>query len=699
MACRRRSITEIAWTLELILGTLATMHRRPLPHAGLDSNPPVSLHPEAGRGFSGHPAVIAHRPASNRTGWDGQFVFVSHAALENGVVFSLVDADRGLGVELECILDPLTDVLSTRSRLTNTANTPISVDWLAAPVIAPAQHFSEQMSFFGRWCAEFGFERKPISPGLTSHENRRGRTSHEAFPGTILLTPATGEEHGDCLAMHLGWSGNHRLLIERLTTGDIQVQMGVLLFSGEGHLEPGESMVSPWLYCAHSAMGLNDLSQKLHAHIRQNILKFPVSGKPRPVTVNTWEAIYFNHDHDRLTALADAAANIGAERFVLDDGWFNGRNDDTTSLGDWYADGKKYPRGLQPIAEYVRKKGMEFGLWVEPEMVNPKSELYQAHPDWVLSLGNYPRITGRNQLVLDISNSAVGDYLYGCLFKLVDDHDIAYLKWDMNRDHVLPGDAAGRAAAYRQTGALYALMDRLLTQFPKLEIESCASGGGRIDYEILKRTHRFWTSDSNDAVERMRIQTGFSYFFPPEVMGAHVGPAWSHTSGRGLHAGFRALVASYGHMGIEADLTQMSDDERQTMADAIARHKADRSIWHTGKFHRISTVDPNLFGVLSVSPDQDTARMVITQVDRARSTISPRIRIPGLDRNKTYKITCQMMSEQVKKASRQLNNPLFDRGFAAEGHLLQTVGISLPSLYAQTGIAIALDAINKQERP
>lgn len=679
---------------EIDLQMLVKMHDRPLPQATLDVNQPISLHPELGRGFLGHPGLIAHRPNSDRPGWAGQFTFNRRSSVPNGVLFGLLDADRGLDLEIECVLDPISDVLTTRSRLTNIADSPIAIEWLAAPVIAPAQQFSEQLSFFGRWCAEFEVERLPISVGLTKHENRRGRTSHEAFPGSILLSPTTDEESGDCFAMHLGWSGNHRLIIERLSTGDIQIQMGVLLFSGEGNLNPGESMASPYLYSAHSSSGLNDLSQKLHTHIRKHILKFPIKDKPRPVTVNTWEAIYFDHTHERLTALADAAADVGVERFVLDDGWFRGRGDDTSSLGDWYPDEEKYPEGLQPIADYVRSKGMEFGLWVEPEMVNPNSDLYKAHPDWALGIGNYKKITGRNQLVLDIANPNVSEYLFERISQLVGDHDISYLKWDMNRDLVLPGDSTGKATVYRQTGALYALMDKLLKHFPKLEIESCASGGGRIDYEILKRTHRFWTSDSNDSVERMRIQNGFSYFFPPEVMGAHIGPAWSHTSGRGLHAGFRALVASYGHMGIEADLTKMSKEDVEIMRQAVERHKQDRGIWHSGTFHRIKTVDENLIGALSVSQDQTAARLVLVEIDRPRSTVPPRIRIPGLNPEKTYHVSCQTMTEQVKKANRSFNNPLFNGGMEINGRVLETVGIGLPSLYAQTGLAIAFDAEN-----
>jgi alpha-galactosidase len=485
-------------------------------------------------------------------------------------------------------------------------------------------------------------------------------------------------------------------VLERLSTGDVQVQMGALLFSGEGMIEPKQSMKTPSIYVAHSSNGLNALSQKFHHHVRKNILKFPVPDKPRPVTVNTWEALYFDHNHDRLCALVDAAADIGAERFVLDDGWFRGRNDDTSSLGDWYPDETKYPNGLGPLAEYVQSKGLDFGLWIEPEMINEKSELFQKHPDWVLGLNSYPNMTGRNQLVLDIANPLVSAYIFETIAPLIENHQIKYLKWDMNRDLVLPGDQSGRANVYNQTGALYALMDRFLEAFPTLEIESCASGGGRVDYGVLAHTHRFWTSDSNDSVERARIQTGFSHFFPPEVMGAHIGPAWSHTSGRGLHAGFRALVASYGHMGIEADLTKMSHEDREIMRDAVTRHKQDRAIWHTGKFYRVRTVDDGLIGALSVSVALDQARMVLMQLERPRSTIPPRIRVPGLNKSAVYKVRIQTMTEQVQKANRSFPNPIFNGGFELTGAALETVGLGLPSLYAQTGLAISIEQVGEQ---
>ncbi len=296
---------------DVSLEELLAAHRRPLPKGALDINLPISLHPELGRGFLGHPALIAHRPSSDRPGWAGRFTFSRYTSIENGVIFGLQDGERGLDLELACVLDPVSDVLTSSARLTNIADSEIDIEWLSVPVLAPSQEFSEQLSFFGRWCAEFDIERLPVTMGLIETRKSPGRTSHEAFPGCILLNPTTDEESGPCLAMHLGWSGNHRLILERLSTGDIQIQMGVLFFSGEGRLKPGQTMQTPCLYTAHSSSGLNDVSQKLHQHVRKEILKLPNPSKPRPVTVNTWEAIYFDHTHERLTALADAAAEVG----------------------------------------------------------------------------------------------------------------------------------------------------------------------------------------------------------------------------------------------------------------------------------------------------------------------------------------------------------------------------------------------------
>ncbi len=678
----------------LDLDVFARSRTRPQGFATLDEIAPVSMQPETSRGFMGHPGLIAHRGGNTPSGWAGLFQYSTKTDFECGVMFSCEDTYRGLALEIECRLCPHSGVAVLKSRLKNEGEHDCVVDWMSAPVIPVPQALSQYLHFHGRWCAEFTIDRRAIPIGIVKAENRRGRTSHEAFPGTIMLTPTTDEESGRCLGLHLGWSGNHRMVMERLTTGECQLQMGVLHFSQEGDLPAGASMETPELFVAQSDNGLNEMSQSFHAYVRHNILRFPDKDKPRPVTVNTWEALYFDHDLNRLKALADAAAEVGGERYVLDDGWFRGRNDDTTSLGDWFPDEKKYPDGLHPIVDYVvDEKGMEFGLWVEPEMVNPDSELYRAHPDWVLKLDPYPRMTGRNQLVLDLTNTDVTDYLFERLGALLSEYRISYYKWDMNRELVLPGDRTGSAAVHRQTTELYRLIDRLRDAFPHVEIESCASGGGRIDYEILKRTHRFWTSDSNDSVERTRIQTGFSYFLPPEVMGSHIGPAWCHTSGRGFHPDFRALVAGYGHMGLELDLTKINAEDMDVFKQAVARYKADRGLWHSGDFHRILTVDADLLGAVVVSVDQTSARVVLMQIDRPRSVVPPSISVPGLDPERNYLVTLQTPPKIAKRASRAFDNPLMDGGFEMNGKLLATAGIQLPVLYAQTGIALALEAV------
>ncbi len=689
---------------DVALDELALSLGRALAQATLDVAEPVSLHPENGRGWLGHPALTGHSPQGNHgERWAGRFAMQSVARdgdASGEVVFTLRDTVRQLALTICCQLDPLTDVASFSSCLTNEGETAFFVDWLAAATMAPPQHLDFLRTFHGRWCAEFQQQARPLPMGLTCLENRRGRTSHESFPGVIVNQGSADEQHGECLGIHLGWSGNYRVLVERLSSGDVQVQMGVLFAGGEAVLGRGESLQSPTVYVAWSDRGLSAMSQKFHHHARQHLIRFPGAGAsaqsplPRPVTVNTWEALYFQHDMPALKRLVDAAADVGAERFVLDDGWFEGRDDDTSSLGDWYPDRIKYPEGLTPLADYVRAKGLQFGLWVEPEMVNPDSQLLRRHPHWALGLDDYPTITGRNQLVLDLSNVAVVEYLFERLQSLVQDNDVAYLKWDMNREYVTPADEHGHASARRQTEALYALFDRLLARFPDLEIESCASGGARIDFGILRRCHRFWTSDSNDPIERMRIQAGYSCFFPPEVMGAHIGPRWSHTTGRGLHTGLRALVASAGHFGIEADLSAIDDEERAVICDAVARYKRDRHIWHGGRHSRIETVDPALTGSLAVTMDAREARLIMVQADRPRSSQTPRVFIPGLEASRRYRVTLSFQSEMVKEANRAFDNPLAGDGYVATGAVLAQAGIALPSLYAQTGLAIAMDAVD-----
>ena len=353
--------------------------------------------------------------------------------------------------------------------------------------------------------------------------------------------------------------------------------------------------------------------------------------------LNTWEAVYFDHDLDRLRELVDVAAEVGIERFVLDDGWFGSRRDDTSGLGDWWVSPEVYPDGLAPLIDHVKAVGMEFGIWVEPEMVNPDSELYRAHPEWALTTDGYEPVLGRNQLVLDLANPDAFAHILGQLDALLRDHDIAYVKWDMNRDHVQGSGATGSAGTHAQTLAVYAMLDSLRSRHPSVEFESCASGGGRIDLAILERTERVWTSDCNDALERQTIQRGASMLLPPEVMGAHIGPRRSHTTGRRHTLAFRAATALFGHLGVEWNVIRLDADDRAQLAEAIALHKRFRPLLHSGDVVRFDTEEPYLaHGVYAA--DRTEALVSFVQMTTGPSLTTPPLRLPGLDPDRRYRI-------------------------------------------------------------
>ncbi len=317
---------------------------------------------------------------------------------------------------------------------------------------------------------------------------------------------------------------------------------------------------------------------QMHGAVR-SILRWPGGTMAqRPVHLNSWEACYFDHDAARIEALAHAGAEIGIERFVLDDGWFTGRRNDRAGLGDWVPDAVTYPDSLAPLAEKIEAMGMQFGLWVEPEMINPDSDLYRAHPDWALALPRRERPTARHQLVLDMRREDVRDYLFERLDAVLKSAPIAYLKWDHNRDHAPSGGTA-------QVRGTYALLERLRAAHPGVEIEGCAGGGGRSDAGLVPFVHRFWTSDNIDAVARVTMQRGFLAFLPPEIMGSHVGASPAHASGRSQALDFRAAIACMGHMGVELDPETLADADRIALARWIAFYKKWRGLLHGGEVH------------------------------------------------------------------------------------------------------------------
>jgi alpha-galactosidase len=442
----------------------------------------------------------------------------------------------------------------------------VTLDALATVIVPLPAGAARVVSWRGRHNAELVEADEPLPEQIWQRETRRGISGHGGAPGFYVL----GDE---VLALQLCWSGDSRLAIERDDEGYHIASAMAVLQPGEVVLAPGESWTAPDALLAISREGRNGAMAAQHAMVRA-MVRWPGGAMaPRKVHLNSWEACYFDHDAARILALARAAAGIGVERFVLDDGWFRNRNDDRAGLGDWTADPVKYPQGLAPLAQAVRALGMEFGLWVEPEMVNPDSDLYRAHPDWALHQAGTPLLTARGQLVLDLRQEAVREYLFAALDAILRDVPVGYLKWDHNRDLVPAGGAA-------QVRGAYALLARLRAAHPAVEIESCAGGGGRSDAGMVPFVHRFWTSDTIDAVSRVAMQRAFLAFLPPEMMGSHVGASPAHATGRSQALAFRTAVASAGHFGVELDPDALALSDRALLAQWIAWVRSARALVH-----------------------------------------------------------------------------------------------------------------------
>ena len=566
------------WGARVTPGDLPPRDEQPLSFSP-DVVVPLSTAPGFGLGGFGQPLLTAHRDGRDFScGWDSCEV----EANETQLVIRLSDSVARIALEQRFALDPVSDVLTISATLTNRGDGPLALGSLV-PAILPLPPSSKTIrSFTGRHNAEFQEVREAMPAHGWQRDERRGLTGHGGPAGLFVLGDGADWHHGPVHAVQLAWSGNSRLSIERDGPG-WTLAAGEWFAPGEIRLAAGEAFTTPELLATFSPDGLNGASANFHQAIRS---RAPWAGselRPRPVHLNSWEGLYFGQDEAQLMALADRAAAIGVERFVLDDGWFRGRPDDRSGLGDWQVDHAKYPDGLKPLADHVRKLGMEYGLWVEPEMVNPDSDLYRAHPDWALHIAGRAMVTARNQLVLDMSRADVRDHLFDAIDALLGELAITYLKWDHNRHLATAGDADGRASYHAHVAGSYALMDRIRAAHPGVEIESCAGGGGRIDAGIATRVERFWASDNLDAVSRTAIQRGFLAFMPPEMMGAHVGASPSHATGRVQPIEFRAGVALCGHFGVELDPARLNDADRDLLAGWIATYKTHRDRLHSGQ--------------------------------------------------------------------------------------------------------------------
>ena len=660
-------------------------------HGVADVALPLSLAMEPGLGHPMFRGFAAHRAGKD---WGSLFEVGAVELREGGAKIICRDESTRLGLEYEIDFDARTGVLRIRSTLTNYGATPLDVSDMMTACLPVPDGMTDIIGFTGRWTQEFTQERVARNAATYLRENRSGRTSHFSYPAILLAATDTNESTGDVYGFHLAFSGNHRVRVDSLTDGRVLVSLGALLLPGEVRLAPGETYASPEIVAAYSGQGLSKLSRKFHDHVRTKLLSPEMRAKPRPVHYNTWEAVYFDHDVEKLKELATRAAEIGVERFVLDDGWFGGRRHDRAGLGDWTVSRDVYPDGLGPLVDHVTGLGMEFGLWFEPEMVNPDSDLYRAHPDWVLGLEGVEQIPFRSQLALDISRPEVADYLFHAIDAILRDHDISYIKWDMNRDLSHPGDSSGVPRAFAQVGALYALLDRVRHAHPYVEIESCSSGGARADMGVLAHSDRVWTSDSNDALDRQVIQRGASFFLPLEVLGCHVGPAKCHVTGRRLSMEMRAATALMGHMGLELNLLTERTADLDVLKNAIDLHKKHRALLHNGDVFRLDSA-PQLIASGVIARDKSEAIYSVAYVASDAKVLPGRFQFTGLDPQRSYRLQLIWPSDwqAIKGPSAIETLDLNGEGAIFSGAALVHGGLQLPHAFPETCLLFYVAAV------
>lgn len=682
--CGRRIESDVS------LETLIAHDDSALAFGGLDAVTPLSLFPQASTGYTGSPALNGHR---NGQSFAHHFETDAVEQHENSLSIVASDQQTKLGIQLVLTLDPDSDVVRLQTQLTNTGQTPYTVDWLASATLPMPSPYRECLTLHGRWGLESQIHRRSIAPGRIDISNLHGRTSHEHAPSLICGTSGFGNNSGDVTFAHLAWGGNFSLRVERLSNGLISLQAGVLYLPGECQLEPGETLETPAVVFTRG-QGMNQCTQRMHRYIRGNVLP-KWTRQPRPIHANSWEALYFDHDQSALLPLIDAAAGLGAERFVLDDGWFRHRRSDNAGLGDWYVDETIYPQGLHPVVERVRKHGMQFGLWFEPEMVNPDSDLYRSHPDWALHVEHIDTPLARNQLALDISRKEVADYLFERISSLVHEYKIDYIKWDQNRDLVLAGDGE-RARASKQPIALYRLMQRILVECPDLEIEACASGGARCDLAVLEYTGRIWTSDNIDPIERARIQEGFLKFMPPEIMGAHVGHKTAHLTGRVTNLHTRAIVALQGQFGFELDARVLDAHDMVTLQHYTNLYKTHRSWLANSTYWQVSTYSKALVASGSVDEPMDHALYIVIAIGNMHPTRPGHLPLCGLDANKHYLLTLESINVADLAPFNKIIPSWCENPVSTTGELLMNIGVPLPVMPPQSALLIGCHTDNVQ---
>jgi len=565
--------------------------------------------------------------------------YVSHKIDGDRLEITLRDIRDDIEAQLSYRVYPEFGIISRSSRIVNNSKQAITVESAQSATWNLPEGDGYRLSYLtGRWAAETQLNHEPIHEGMKVLESRLGHTGHNMNPWFAIDEGKADEEHGRVWFGALAWSGNWRITVEQTPYQQVRVTGGFNTFDFAWPLKTGEALETPEFYGGFSVHGFGGASRMLH-DLERTISK----GRVRPVLYNSWEATEFNVNEAGQETLADKAAKLGVELFVVDDGWFGKRNKDNAGLGDWTVNQQKFPNGLKPLIDHVKSLGMDFGLWFEPEMVNPDSDLYRAHPDWVMNFPDRPRSELRNQLVLNLARPEVRDYVFGFLDKMTSENDIRYIKWDMNRVFAEPGWPEMPADEQKELWARYVwnyydILKRLREKHPRLEIESCSGGGGRIDLGVLPYVEEFWTSDNTEAFDRLRIQEGFSEAYAAKFMSAWVTDV-PNMNGRSTPLQYRFLVAMQGALGIGSNLNKFSEADSALAAKMIALDKRIRETVQLGDLYRLLLPDENDTSSNEyVSKDGKEAVVFAFRHSQEYNTPAPTIRLRGLDTRAVYRM-------------------------------------------------------------
>ena len=569
-----------------------------------------------------------------------------YAAEDEAETLEVVLRDTASAVEVTLLYAvlPALDLVTRCARIRNLGETPVTLTKAASLCLDISRGSWEWVHFHGRHAMERQMERRLLFHGIQEIGSTRGTSSHHQNPTVLLCTPDCTETAGACIGAALVYSGSHQTRLECDQLGQVRMVMGIHPDLLRWELKAGETFSTPEVMLSYSDTGLETLSHHFHQAIREHICRGKYQLAERPVLINNWEATYFGFDTEKILHIAEEAARLGVDMLVLDDGWFGKRDDDCSGLGDWFVNETKLSGGLHDLVEKIKGMGMRFGIWFEPEMISEDSDLYRKHPDWAIRIPDRAPMRSRYQLVLDMANPEVQEYLFRVMSDVLHSADISYVKWDMNRSisdwytRTLPADRQGEMP-HRYVLGLYALLERLTAAFPDVLFEGCSGGGGRFDAGMLYYCPQIWCSDDTDAYERTKIQYGTSFFYPVSAVGSHVSTVPNHQTGRITPFETRGTVAMAGSFGYELDLNLLSDGEKQEVAEQIRQFKTYGPLIHNGKYYRLTNPMAEDAALWEFAAQDGSEVLVQGMLFHAEANVLRRtVQLRGLDAEKRYRL-------------------------------------------------------------